>query len=64
MAAKFICDACGKEEPAQIGGRRDWIKPSSWFQRADKDGIQDACSRACILAVAQRTGKTGSILPV
>lgn len=63
MAVRFICDGCGKEaEGLCING--DWCKPSSWYQRSDKDGGQLACSRECIESVAKKTGKTGLVLPV
>ena len=47
MACEYICDGCGKREPADFNGR-EWVKPSSWYQRSDEDGIQDACCRECI----------------
>lgn len=63
MACKFICDGCGVEQMASRG-HSGYIKPYSWFQRSDDDGIQDACSRECISRVASKTGKTGLVLPV
>ena len=62
MACEFICDGCGKRRPASHNGR-DWFKPHSWFQRSDKDGPQDACCRECIDKIAQKSGKTGVVLP-
>lgn len=63
MACKFICDGCGKEEPA-TQTHTDFHKPRLWFQRSDKDGIQVACSRDCIEKISEKTGKTGLVLPV
>jgi hypothetical protein len=63
MACEMICDGCGKREPAQEG-HGDFTKPHEWFQRSDKDGIQLACSRECIKLTAERSGKTGLILPI
>lgn len=63
MACEYICDACGKRMKASHN-RRDWLKPRSWFQRSDKDGPQDACSRECIKKIAEKTGKTNVILPI
>ena len=62
MACKYICDGCGKEAPAER--THNWFKPSSWFQRSDDDGIQDACSRECIQKIAAKTGKTDVVLPI
>ena len=65
MAAEFICDGCGKREPAVKQGRDwHWGKPPKWFQRADEDGIQDACSRVCIEKIAKASGKTRVVLPL
>ncbi len=63
MAAKSICDGCGKEAPMSNNGR-EWFKPRDWFERSDGDGIQTACSRECIEKVAEKTGKTAVVLPV
>lgn len=53
MAAEWICDGCGKREPAVMYGvPRDWHKPRKWFSRADEDGVQDACSPECIEKIA------------
>lgn len=62
MACKFICDGCGKE--AEVKYLNGWWKPSNWFQRSDDEGAQIACSRECIDKVAERTGKTGLVLPI
>jgi len=62
MACEYICDGCGKREPADFNGR-EWTKPSSWYQRSDEDGIQDACCRECIEIVSKKTGKTSVVLP-
>lgn len=63
MACKYICDGCGREEPG-IPGAHEWRKPHNWFQRSDEDGPQDACSRECIKRIAEKSGKTGLVLPV
>jgi hypothetical protein len=63
MACEFICDGCGKRAPAEHN-RSDWFKPSQWFQRSDDDGIQVACSRPCIEKIAEKSGKTGVVLPI
>ena len=63
MAVEYICDGCGKRERGMHNGR-DWFKPSHWYQRADNDGPQEACSRECIDAVAEKTGKTSVVLPI
>jgi hypothetical protein len=62
MAVEYICDGCGKRAPAEHNGI-DWFKPRAWFQRSDKDGIQDACSRACVETIAKKTGKTSVVAP-
>jgi hypothetical protein len=64
MAAKFICDGCGKEAPATYGVTGQAFHPPSWFQRSDDDGPQHACCRKCIDKIAAETGKTRVILPV
>lgn len=63
MACEFICDGCGKRETADHNGR-NFLKPRDWYQRSDKDGIQVACSRECVEKVAEKSGKTGIVLPV
>jgi len=62
MACEFICDGCGKREPADFNGR-EWAKPSSWYQRSNEDGVQDACCRKCIEIISKKTGKTSVVLP-
>lgn len=62
MACEYICDGCGKREPAEASGH-NWDKPKKWFQKKDQDGIQDACSRECIMKIATKTGKTSVVLP-
>lgn len=63
MGCKYICDGCGKEAPADTN-QRDWLKPREWYQRADSEGVQDACSRRCIELVAAKTGKTDLVVPI
>ena len=63
MACEFICDGCGKRQPGAFYGF-NWTKPSDWYERKDKDGVQTACSRECIKNVADKTGKTSVILPI
>lgn len=60
MACEYICDRCGKRKPAIHDGR-DWLKPSNWYQRIDKDGLQDVCSRECVDIIVKNAGKTGVI---
>lgn len=62
MASEYICDGCGTRVPAEHNGL-NWFKPSHWFQRADSDGPQDACSRPCIDVIATKSGKTRVVLP-
>lgn len=63
MACEYICDGCGTRKPATHNGR-DYCNPAGWYQHGDKDGIQDACSRACIDRAAAARGKTFVVLPV
>lgn len=63
MAAKFVCDGCGKEEPATYGAGGRTFKPADWYERADDDGPQHACSRECIGTVSTRSGKTALVAP-
>lgn len=62
MAVEFICDGCGKRRPG-VPRNNAWFKPHNWYERGDDDGIQDACSRECIDKIAEKTGKTGVVLP-
>lgn len=66
MAATYTCDGCGKQAPAihYPNGSPGWHKPHDWYQRGDKDGVQDACSRKCIEKIAEKSGKTGLVLPL
>ena len=64
MGAEAICDGCGKRELMRAGADGNWHKPSDWYMRSDKDGIQLACSRACIEKVATKSGKTATVLPM
>ena len=45
------------------GADGNWYKPRSWYERSDDDGIQTACSRECIDAIAEKTKKPGVVLP-
>jgi hypothetical protein len=63
MGCQYTCDGCGKVRPADlIDGR--YRKPGSWYQRSDKDGVQDACSTECAREVNRRTGKGAPIVPL
>ena len=63
MAAKAICDGCGKEQPMiAVNGR--WVKPRDWYERSDEEGTQTACSRKCVDKIAEKSGKTSVILPL
>lgn len=64
MAAESICDGCGKRGPMIAGRDHNWHKPASWFERSDDDGIQTACSRECVRKIAEKSGKTGCVLPI
>jgi len=63
MAAEAICDGCGKRARMEYAGHV-WHKPCSWFERADNDGPQTACSRECIDKIAASSGKTRVVLPI
>lgn len=64
MSCEYICDGCGKRVLSSPGtGVEWWPKPYHWYQRRDKDGPQDACSRDCIDKIAEKTGKTGLVAP-
>lgn len=63
MACEFICDGCGKRAPG-VASNHNWFKPSHWYERSDEDGIQTACSRECIDAIAKKSGKTDIVLPI
>lgn len=64
MAAESICDGCERRVVMTAGQDGNWHKPASWYERSDKDGIQTACSRQCIEKIAEKTNKTGVVLPV
>lgn len=64
MAVEYICDGCGKREPAAMTDDGRPMKPWNWFGRHDKDGQQVACSRGCIDKVSAATGKTALVLPI
>lgn len=59
----FVCDGCGNQEAGIYVGH-NWHKPALWFERADEDGAQIACSRECIDKISKKTGKTSVVLPV
>lgn len=57
------CDGCSTKANARIGPRGEVLKPSSWYQREDIDGVQIACSRACVSVIAKASGKTNMVMP-
>jgi hypothetical protein len=59
----FRCDGCGRREAGSYEGH-NWWKPRHWFERADGDGAQLACSRPCIEGIAKASGKTAVVLPL
>jgi hypothetical protein len=60
----FRCDGCGKQEAGSSNRHGYWFKPHEWFQRTDDEGTQLACSRKCIDAIAEASGKTSVVLPI
>lgn len=64
MGMIAVCDGCGKQASAYANSRGNWFKPDSWFERSDDEGIQTACSRACIDKIAKQSGKTSVVLPI
>ena len=60
----FYCDGCGVKGRGINGRGCEYHKPSAWFARKDKDGVQLACSRECIDRIAKKTKKTSVVLPV
>jgi hypothetical protein len=65
MGAEAICDGCGKRAlMLPSGDGIHWVKPHTWYERSDKDGIQTACSRECIKLIAEKTGKPATVLPL
>ena len=66
MSAKYICDGCGKEEPASYygNGSREVTKPHDWYQRCDSKGYQVACSRDCIETAARKFNVHSIVLPI
>lgn len=64
MTCKFVCDGCGKEQPAYANRFGDWFKPSQWYQRSDDTGTYVTCSRECIDKLAEKTGMSKLVLPV
>ncbi len=63
MAMTCVCDGCGKKEPA-IDQKGSFVKPRDWYQRSDDDGTQIACSMDCVQLVADKSKKTGVVLPI
>jgi hypothetical protein len=63
---EFTCQGCGKKAPGEYFSHGDlaWHKPRSWYERSDDDGPQTACSRECIDIIAEKSGKTGVVLPI
>lgn len=64
MSAYWKCDGCGLVRRGAMSGDKRWVKPWEWFSRADAEGIQDACSRDCVDAIAAKTGKSRVVLPL
>ena len=64
MSCEFICDGCGKKCEGKSNSMGQRLKPHSWYERSDEDGIQIACSRDCIKKIAEKTGKTDLVLPI
>lgn len=62
--ATIRCDGCGAIGEMWYGADHSWHKPSQWYERADEDGPQTACSRECISRIANKSGKTGLVLPI
>lgn len=60
---QFICQGCGTVAGGEYAAH-GWHKPRHWFERSDEDGAQTACSRECIKIIAEKTAKTGVILPI
>jgi hypothetical protein len=60
----FVCDGCGTQQDGHFGGFLEAHKPPGWFARRDEDGVQVACSRTCIDAIAAKSGKTSVVLPI
>lgn len=64
MACEFICDGCGKREPAE---RREkgCGKPWMWYQRTQPETgkVFDACCRECIEQINRETGDPAPVMP-
>jgi hypothetical protein len=60
----FVCDGCGEQAEGSFGSLCEAHKPAHWYARRDEDGVQVACSRACIKTISERTNKTSLVLPV
>lgn len=77
MAAVWICDGCGRQQPGSVG-RDGWRKPVEWYEKTvfDKEeagfgqdhgqvkAVLSACSRECIAKAAAKHGVHGVVLPV
>lgn len=56
MAVEFICDGCGKREPADVTG--DVIRiPDNWFGRHAANTAESVCSRACAETIDKKEGR-------
>lgn len=65
MPVEYICDGCGTRQPAVYYPATGHVgKPAHWYERSDDDGLQVACSRACIDRIAAQSGKIRVILPL
>ena len=58
----FVCDGCGRRGTGFLHHGK-WAKPPHWYSREDENGVQLACSRECVKAVAALTGAPSMVLP-
>jgi len=63
MAAKVICDNCGKQA-SMFSVRENWFRPNDWFERTNDKGIETACSKKCAEIIERKTLKTSFFLSV
>jgi len=77
MAAMWICDGCGRQQPGSVG-RGGWQKPISWYEKTvyekeeagfgmdlgEVKAVLSACSRECIAKAAKSHGVHSLVLPV